>query len=177
MAYLRESLLARSSWRGCDQGQETPSEHHVWLTISAYSAESIYAEKLSRLIYLITANEVLRKNNEGPPHCFRDAWLGSYWLLASRWQCLGEVYDGQLPRAVYVSPADEAVRGGGVQPAASASETLEDAWRIALENDDRIKAGGWDVSAASHTRAAASPKGALPSTSAQTAWCSATRFP
>jgi outer membrane protein TolC len=32
---------------------------------------------------------------------------------------------------------------------------LQDAWRIALENDEQIKAGGWNVSAANHNRAAA----------------------
>lgn len=47
----------------------------------------------------------------------------------------------------------------GDQPAISSSETLEDAWRIALENDERVKAGGWNLSAANQDRAAACAEG------------------
>ena len=63
--------------------------------------------------------------------------------------------DDQVKWASYVAPADHANRGNSELSAARPTETLQDAWRIALENDDRIKAGGWNVSAADHDRAAA----------------------
>lgn len=56
------------------------------------------------------------------------------------------------------SPAP-AASGDAVQAAASPPETLDDAWRVALQNDDRIKAGGWNVSAAEQARAAACAEG------------------
>ena len=43
----------------------------------------------------------------------------------------------------YVAPSDQPRRVGEVQAAARSAETLADAWRVALENDDRIKAGAW----------------------------------
>jgi outer membrane protein len=68
---------------------------------------------------------------------------------------LGQSYDRQGKWASYDSPADRAQQSNSATPTVNPSETLADAWRIALENDDRIKAGAWDVSAADHVRAAA----------------------
>ena len=56
-------------------------------------------------------------------------------------------------------PSVPVASGDAVQGAADASETLDDAWRAALQNDDRIKAGGWNVSAADQARAAACAEG------------------
>jgi outer membrane protein TolC len=79
--------------------------------------------------------------------------LASYSLLADR--TIGQQYDDQVKWASYVAPVDRPNRGNSVQPPTRPSETLQDAWRIALENDDRIKAGRWNVSAANHDREAA----------------------
>jgi outer membrane protein TolC len=67
----------------------------------------------------------------------------------------GQQYDDQVKWASYVAPIERANNGRPTQLPARPSETLQDAWRVALENDDRIKAGGWNVSAADHDRAAA----------------------
>ncbi len=79
--------------------------------------------------------------------------LTGFSLLVAK--VAGQDRDDQVRWASYVAPVDREKRGNLVQPAAHLSETLQDAWRIALENDDRIKAGGWTVSAADHDRAAA----------------------
>jgi outer membrane protein TolC len=68
---------------------------------------------------------------------------------------LAQVYDDQARWASHVAPVDSVNRANSIQSELRPSETLQDAWRIALENDDRIKAGGWNVSAANHDRAAA----------------------
>jgi outer membrane protein TolC len=67
----------------------------------------------------------------------------------------GQEHDNQAKWASYVAPVDRANGTNSAHPPVRPSETLQDAWRIALENDDRIKAGGWNVSAADHNRAAA----------------------
>src|SRR5437660_5228354 len=67
----------------------------------------------------------------------------------------GQERDDQVKWASYVAPIDRVYKGNLSQPPTRPSETLQDAWRIALENDERIKAGGWNVSAADHDRAAA----------------------
>jgi outer membrane protein TolC len=79
--------------------------------------------------------------------------LASVSLLVD--ETSGQQYDDQVKWASYVAPNDRVNNVRPMQPPARPSETLQDAWRIALENDDRIKAGGWDVSAADHDRAAA----------------------
>ena len=84
-------------------------------------------------------------------------------LLLGGWlhvgNALGQIDDGQSRRAIYASPADQGVGDASAHAAVHSAETLEDAWRIALENDERIKAGGWNVSAADHSRAAACAQG------------------
>jgi outer membrane protein len=70
-----------------------------------------------------------------------------------------QVGDSRTGTDFNTSPAERGRIGDGGQPAARYAETLEDAWRTALENDDRVKAGGWDVSAANHARAAACAEG------------------
>ena len=75
------------------------------------------------------------------------------WLQAGN--ATGQFHEGQARTAISTSPANTGGSGVGVQPVIHSSETLEDAWRIALENDDRVKAGGWNVSAADESRAAA----------------------
>jgi outer membrane protein TolC len=72
----------------------------------------------------------------------------------------GQSDGGQVKWATYTPAAERRVEGSNaIQPASKPAETLQDAWRIALENDDQIKAGAWNVSAADHARAAASAEG------------------
>jgi outer membrane protein TolC len=70
-----------------------------------------------------------------------------------------QFYDGRVTRASYVVPEEWKEGRTGVQPVIRSSETLEDAWRIALQNDERVKAGGWNVAAANQNRAAAYAEG------------------
>src|SRR5262249_42398829 len=78
--------------------------------------------------------------------------LAGYSLVVDR--VAAQACDDQVKWASYVAPVEN-VNRSAIQPAARPTETLQDAWRIALENDDRIKAGGWNVSAANQDRAAA----------------------
>jgi outer membrane protein TolC len=57
------------------------------------------------------------------------------------------------------APPEPTTNADGSPPASNSAETLEDAWRIALQNDDRVKAGSWNISAADQARAAACAEG------------------
>ena len=72
---------------------------------------------------------------------------------------VGQVYDEQVKWANYNQQPDQPANGAANRVPAQPSETLEDAWRAALQSDERIKAGGWNVSAADQTRAAACAEG------------------
>ncbi len=72
---------------------------------------------------------------------------------------VGQVYDEQVKWANYNQQPDQPANGAANRVPAQPSETLEDAWRAALQSDERIKAGAWNVSAADQTRAAACAEG------------------
>jgi len=78
--------------------------------------------------------------------------LLGYWTQASH-AFAQDTNGGAVRWTSYVAPSEPPRHAAEVRTAPA--ETLADAWRIALENDDRIKAGAWDVSAADQTRAAA----------------------
>jgi outer membrane protein len=72
----------------------------------------------------------------------------------------GQAYDRQAKWVSRAPPADAGANIDAARPQASSpSETLDDAWRAALQNDERIKAGCWNVSAAEQVRAAACAEG------------------
>ncbi len=68
-------------------------------------------------------------------------------------------YEGQGKWVSRDSPPEPAETIDPPRQPAAASETLDDAWRAALQYDERIKSGGWNVSAADQARAAACAEG------------------
>ena len=59
------------------------------------------------------------------------------------------------PPGMAMPPPQAAPYGGPRPELAGPQESLEDAWRIALENDQRVEASRWNVSSAESTQAAA----------------------
>ncbi len=93
-----------------------------------------------------------------------DGWKSVDAQRAIHYQETAAVQPAQVPVAVPSQSEDPgsgsaANAATGPPPEAPRPETLEEAWRVALENDQRIQAGGWNVSAANQTRAAACAAG------------------